>query len=84
MSAVKGHAGANAMRETCYGCVHLRYEGPQSITNVRDMMGGTAIPLREQDAQNGPGRYECAKLEETITRADERPKELEPGCKESR
>ena len=47
-------------------------------------MGGTAIPLREQDARNGPGRYVCGKFGTKITDADERPTELEPGCKEAR
>ncbi len=70
--------------EACYGCVHLRYKGPDSVRSVKDMMGGTAIPLREQDAHNGPGRYECAKLGRRIGQADEAPRELEPGCKETR
>ena len=69
---------------SCYGCVHLRYRGPGSITGVRDMMGGTAIPLREQDGSLGPGRYSCAKLAETVCVADEAPTEIAEGCKEAR
>ncbi len=69
---------------SCYGCVHLRYKGSSSVRSVKDMTGGTAIPLREHDAHNGPGRYECAKLGRVVCQADERPKELEPGCKETR
>ncbi|MDP9440211.1 MAG: hypothetical protein M3P49_15965, partial [Actinomycetota bacterium] len=64
----EGHTASGV--RSCYGCTHLRYRGPQSITNVRDMMGGTAIPLREQDGFLGPGRYECSKLGKTIMRAD--------------
>ncbi len=73
-------------RSVCYGCVHLRYVGPSSVRSVKDMMGGTSIPLREHDAHNGPGRYDCARLGSLrkITRADERPQELETGCKEAR
>ena len=74
---------------SCYGCVHLRYKGPGSITGVRDMMGGTSIPLREQDGQNGPGRYLCGKFGNAdypvaICSADEAPKEIAEGCKEAR
>lgn len=49
----EGHTASGVT--SCYGCTHLRYRGPQSITNVRDMMGGTAIPLREQDGSLGRG-----------------------------
>ena len=69
---------------SCYGCVHLRYKGPGSITGVRDMMGGTSIPLREQDGSLGPGRYLCSKFAETVCVADEAPTEIVEGCKEAR
>jgi hypothetical protein len=59
---------------------------PGSVAGVARLMGGTAIPLREQDAQNGPGEYRCRKFGRIIVRADAKagPKELEPGCKERR
>lgn len=71
-------------RETCFGCCFSRYEGPASVAGKRETMGGTAIPLRESDARNGPGRYGCAKYHLEVARGDETPRELRPGCKERR
>lgn len=76
----------------CYGCRHLDYRGPASVTGRPGFMGGTAIPLREQDARNGPGEYRCSKFATregvwpVIARADHKdgPRELEPGCKDVR
>lgn len=73
-----------AATQPCYGCVHLRYSGSASVTNRRDMMGGTAIPLREQDGALAPGRYSCAKLDRVVCDGNMRPRELEAGCKEAR
>ena len=50
------------------------------------LTGGTAIPLREEDGRNGPGRYDCAKLGQRIGLANETPRPLVAGgaCKERR
>ncbi len=86
MSEVERLGEPTLARESCYGCIHQRYVGASSLKSVKDMVGGTAIPLREQDVQNGPGRYECALFGEVICTADKTPRPLAAGgeCKERR
>ena len=71
------------MPESCYGCAHLRFEGPPRRGETLRVHGGPVIPMRDSDANLGPGRYRCRKFERVICRADVKagPKELEPGCK---
>lgn len=71
---------------SCYGCAHLQYPGPAEVKGRLDLLGATAIPLREEDGQNGPGHYVCSKLGGRISIANKTPRPLVAGgeCKETR
>ena len=73
-------------RASCYGCAHLKYRGPAEVKGRLDLLGGTAIPLREEDGRNGPGSYSCGKLGTRIGTANDAPRPLVAGgaCKETR
>ena len=77
---------ADSPAPNCYGCVHLGYRGPAEVKGRLDLTGGTAIRLREEDGQNGPGSYACSKLEQRIGLASKPPRPLVAGgaCKETR
>ena len=77
---------ASASLPNCYGCVHMNYRGPAQVKGRLDLLGGTAIPLREEDGQNGPGHYDCGKLAQRIGLANKPPRPLVAGgeCKERR
>lgn len=78
--------GTATTPDNCYGCVHQQYLGPASVKGRLDLLGATAIPLREEDGRNGPGHYRCRKLGERIGGAGETPRPLVAGgeCKERR